>query len=94
MGEISTASREQSSGVSQIGEAVTHMDHVTQQNAALVEEMAAAAGSLKSQANELVKTVSVFKLNPVESLPAGARPRAGSVAVGSFRPGMKSLTAR
>jgi methyl-accepting chemotaxis protein len=64
MGDISAASREQSAGVSQIGEAVTHMDHVTQQNAALVEQMAAAASSLKSQANELVDTVSVFKLNP------------------------------
>jgi methyl-accepting chemotaxis protein len=62
MGQISTASDEQSLGVSQVGEAVTQMDQVTQQNAALVEEMAAAAGSLKSQAQELVQTVSVFKL--------------------------------
>ncbi len=45
MGEISTASNEQSQGVSQVGEAVTQMDQATQQNAALVEEMAAAAGS-------------------------------------------------
>jgi methyl-accepting chemotaxis protein len=62
MGEISTASTEQSSGVSQIGEAVTQMDHVNQQNAALVEEMAAAASGLKSQASDLVKVVSVFRL--------------------------------
>ena len=62
MGEISAASREQSLGVSQVGEAVTQMDQVTQQNAALVEEMAAAASSLKSQALELVQTVAVFKL--------------------------------
>jgi methyl-accepting chemotaxis protein len=62
MGEISAASNEQSLGVSQIGEAVTQMDQVTQQNAALVEEMAAAASSLKSQAQDLVQTVSVFKL--------------------------------
>jgi methyl-accepting chemotaxis protein len=62
MGEISASSNEQSIGVSQVGEAVTQMDQVTQQNAALVEEMAAAAGSLKTQAQELVQTVAVFKL--------------------------------
>ena len=60
--EISAASNEQSQGVSQVGEAVTQMDQVTQQNAALVEEMAAAAISLKSQAQELVETVAVFKV--------------------------------
>jgi methyl-accepting chemotaxis protein len=62
MGQISAASKEQSDGVSQVGEAVTLMDQVTQQNAALVEEMAAAANSLKSQADDLVQTVAVFKL--------------------------------
>jgi methyl-accepting chemotaxis protein len=62
MGEISAASIEQSAGVSQVSEAVTSLDQVTQQNAALVEEMAAAASSLKSQAQELVQRVSVFKL--------------------------------
>jgi uncharacterized phage infection (PIP) family protein YhgE len=62
MGEISSASSEQSAGVAQVGEAVTHMDQATQQNAALVEEMAAAASSLKSQAQELVDAVSTFKL--------------------------------
>jgi methyl-accepting chemotaxis protein-1 (serine sensor receptor) len=61
MGEISAASNEQSLGVSQVGEAVMQMDQVTQQNAALVEEMAAAASSLKAQAQELVGTVAVFK---------------------------------
>ncbi|RZL09812.1 MAG: HAMP domain-containing protein [Rubrivivax sp.] len=62
MGEISTANREQSSGVAQIGQAVQQMDHSTQQNAALVEEGAAAAEQLKNQARQLVETVSVFKL--------------------------------
>ncbi len=62
MGEISAASNEQALGVAQVGEAVTQMDQATQQNAALVEEMAAAASSLKSQAQELVQTVAVFKL--------------------------------
>ena len=61
MGEISAASNEQSMGVTQVGEAVTQMDHATQQNAALVEEIAAAASSLKTQAQELVQTVAVFK---------------------------------
>jgi methyl-accepting chemotaxis protein len=63
MGEISAASTEQSQGVSQVGEAITQMDQVTQQNAALVEEMAAAASSLRSQAQDLVGTVAVFKLS-------------------------------
>lgn len=45
-----------------MGEAVTQMDQVTQQNAAMVEEMAAAAGSLSSKAQELVQTVNVFQL--------------------------------
>ena len=62
MGEISAASQEQSKGVAQVGSAVMQMDQVTQQNAALVEEMAAAAGSLRSQAQELVQVVSMFKL--------------------------------
>jgi methyl-accepting chemotaxis protein len=60
--EISVASREQSSGVSQVGETVTKMDQATQQNAALVEESAAAASSLKAQAQQLVRAVSVFRL--------------------------------
>jgi len=62
MGEISAASSEQSAGVAQVGEAVASMDQTTQQNAALVEEMAAAASSLKSQAHELVQVVATFKL--------------------------------
>jgi len=62
MGEISAASTEQSQGVAQVGEAVTQMDQATQQNAALVEESAAAAESLKLQAQQLVQAVAVFKL--------------------------------
>jgi methyl-accepting chemotaxis protein len=60
--EITSASVEQSSGVQQVGEAVGQMDQVTQQNAALVEESAAAAESLKNQAKQLVDVVAVFKL--------------------------------
>lgn len=62
VGEISSASNEQSMGVAQVGEAVSQMDQVTQQNAALVEQMAAAASSLNSQAQDLVHVVSAFKL--------------------------------
>jgi methyl-accepting chemotaxis protein len=62
VGEISAASSEQSLGVEQVGEAMAQIDQVTQQNAALVEEMAAAASGLTSQANELVQVVSTFKL--------------------------------
>jgi methyl-accepting chemotaxis protein len=62
MGEISIASVEQSSGVNQVGQAVTQMDQATQQNAALVEQSAAAAESLRQQALQLVQAVAVFKL--------------------------------
>ena len=60
--EITAASREQSDGVGQVGEAVIQMDQATQQNAALVEEMAAAASSLRTQASNLVQSVAVFRL--------------------------------
>jgi methyl-accepting chemotaxis protein len=63
MGEINTASDEQAAGMLLVGEAVQNMDQTTQQNAALVEEMAAAASSLKSQAQDLVQVVATFKLN-------------------------------
>jgi methyl-accepting chemotaxis protein-1 (serine sensor receptor) len=69
MGEISAASSEQSAGVSQVGEAVTQMDHVTLQNAALVEQMAAAASSLQNQAQHLVQVVSVFKTHRPSTAP-------------------------
>jgi len=85
MGEISAASTEQSSGVAQVGEAVTQMDHSTQQNAALVEESAAAAESLKVQATALLTAVSVFKLGqgdvrPAAPVVAAAAPAAAPVA--------------
>ncbi|OYO30384.1 methyl-accepting chemotaxis protein [Janthinobacterium sp. PC23-8] len=67
--EIVSASHEQSTGIEQINEAVSAMDNVTQQNASLVEEAAAAAESLRDQADNLVRTVSVFQIPS-----AGARP--------------------
>jgi methyl-accepting chemotaxis protein len=65
IGEISSAANEQTMGISQVGDAVTQLDQVTQQNAALVEESAAAAESLKHQAANLVQAVAVFKLAAV-----------------------------
>ncbi|RWA54199.1 hypothetical protein AU476_10915 [Cupriavidus sp. UYMSc13B] len=61
MDEISHASREQSSGIAQVNQAVTQMDQVTQQNAALVEEAAAAAQSLQEQALHMQRAVAVFR---------------------------------
>ncbi len=60
--EISSASHEQSAGIDQIGQAITHIDEVTQQNAALVEQAAAAAKSLQEQAGQLNELVSSFRL--------------------------------
>lgn len=62
MNDISTASAQQSSGIEQVTHAVTQMDEVTQQNAALVEQAAAASGSLKQQAIDLQNAVSRFQL--------------------------------
>ncbi|WP_312182859.1 methyl-accepting chemotaxis protein, partial [Pantoea sp. CTOTU46764] len=62
MGEIASASDEQSRGIDQVGQAVTEMDRVTQQNASLVEESAAAAASLEEQASRLSQSVAVFRV--------------------------------
>ncbi|MDO9115526.1 MAG: methyl-accepting chemotaxis protein, partial [Polaromonas sp.] len=61
MGEITVASQEQTQGIEQINQAITQMDQVTQQNAALVEEAAAAASSLQEQAEHLAQAVTVFR---------------------------------
>ncbi|WP_321878145.1 methyl-accepting chemotaxis protein [Paraburkholderia bannensis] len=62
MGEITTATAEQSDGIEQVGHAVSQMDQVTQQNAALVEEAAAAASALEAQSQRMREAVSVFRL--------------------------------
>lgn len=62
MSEITAASQEQSSGIAQVNQAVTQMDEVTQQNAALVEEAAASAESLENQAKDLTGAISIFKV--------------------------------
>jgi aerotaxis receptor len=64
--EISTASSEQRLGISQINEAVTQMDSLTQQNAAMVEELAATARALQSQTNEVSNSMRLFRLKPGE----------------------------
>jgi methyl-accepting chemotaxis protein len=80
--EISAASTEQSRGIDQIGVAVGQLDQVTQQNAALVEESAAAAESLRIQARQLSETVSTFKLDTAAAAPKPAplKPRPAVVA--------------
>ncbi|AKP90911.1 MULTISPECIES: methyl-accepting chemotaxis protein [Achromobacter] len=77
MGEISAASEEQSSGIDQVNRAVSQMDEVTQQNAALVEEAAAAAGSLQEQAHRLAEAVAVFKINAGEVIEVPAQQLGG-----------------
>ena len=75
--DISNATVEQSSGISQVGLAMTQLDQVTQQNAALVEESAAAAESLKQQAARLVEAVNTFKVDAAaaEMAPQAQLPR-------------------
>ncbi len=71
MSDIMLASAEQTTGIEQINEAITQMDQVTQQNAALVEEAAAASASLQDQAESLAQTVGIFKLAGQQARPAG-----------------------
>jgi len=71
MGEITLASQDQSSGIDQINQAMGQMDQVTQSNAALVEEAAAAAQALEHQAQGLVRAISVFKLGQRSELALG-----------------------
>ena len=66
MNEITAASQEQSSGIEQVNQAISQMDEMTQQNAALVEQAAAAADSMQMQAAALAQAVSVFKLRLAE----------------------------
>ena len=98
MSEITVASREQSAGIGEINTAVTHMDTMTQQNAALVEQAAAAAESLQEQAVDLAQAVGMFRLGdadpatvpaPVTRLkakPAASVPRAPARALSAAKP--------
>ena len=86
MAEISSASSEQEQGIEQINQAIGEMDMVTQQNAALVEEAAAAAQSLQEQSDVLVDTVSVFKVRGAASAPAAGTGR--TAPAGAARPAL------
>lgn len=81
MGEISASSREQSTGVEQVNQAITLMDEITQQNAALVEQAAGAAATMKDQADHLSQLVGTFKLmsggQVLRSRPAAKDTKAG-----------------
>ncbi|QOY96600.1 HAMP domain-containing protein [Massilia sp. UMI-21] len=78
MGEIDSASREQSQGIGQVNQSIAAMDDVTQQNAALVEEAAAAAGALEDQAAKLAQVVGAFRL---DTAGAAARPGRKQAAI-------------
>ena len=98
--EISAASAEQSDGVAQVGEAVMQMDQTTQQNAALVEEMAAAASSMRNQSQDLVEAVAVFRLEQSAAAavvrndpPSRPNPRTPALPVSARGAGQRALAA-
>jgi methyl-accepting chemotaxis protein len=86
MGDISVASVEQSTGIEQVNQAIGQMDQVTQQNAALVEEAAAAAESLQDQAAHLSQVVSVFQLDATRTTAATVTATALAIRPGKSAP--------
>ncbi|MFD1839863.1 methyl-accepting chemotaxis protein [Paracidovorax cattleyae] len=97
--EISAATQEQTQGIGQVSDAVSQLDQVTQQNAALVEESAAAADSLRAQAGRLVDAVSQFRLHHDQGLQAPApvavaAPRAVAAPAASPLPAARPAPAR
>ncbi|WP_313034039.1 methyl-accepting chemotaxis protein [Massilia alkalitolerans] len=100
MGEISSASLEQTEGIEQINMAVSQMDQVTQQNASLVEEAAAAAESLQDQAGKLAELVTVFKLDArapsvaAPAVPARTATRLAAPALTPARPAPRQAAVR
>jgi aerotaxis receptor len=74
IGEMSAATQELSGGIVQVGQAVHHMDHVTQQNAALVEESAVASDCLSQQAHKLSQAVGVFSAEGAQPQPVRRAP--------------------
>ncbi|TFW13901.1 methyl-accepting chemotaxis protein [Duganella callida] len=91
MNQISHASEEQSQGIAQVNDAITQMDQVTQQNAALVEQAAAAAESMQEQSAKLADVVSVFKLDAAYATPA--LPRAATRTTALARTATGAATA-
>lgn len=92
MSEITAASAEQSAGIDQVNDAITDMDEVTQQNAALVEEAAAAAESLVEQASNLMDAVSKYTLQGGQRAPAATSRPAAKPAAYASRPAAKPVT--
>jgi methyl-accepting chemotaxis protein len=86
MSAITAASSEQSTGIGHVNQAITEMDSVTQQNAALVEQAAAAAGSMQEQASHLAQLVSRFKLSGQETAAARPGPAAAPARQVATRP--------
>ncbi|MDE1180163.1 methyl-accepting chemotaxis protein [Paraburkholderia sp.] len=93
MGEIASASDEQSRGLEQVNQAITQMDEVTQQNAALVEESAAAAQALESQGDRLRDTVGVFKVAASAGFATGTVARVASAQNAATRSAPVAKTA-
>ena len=87
MGEISAASSEQSTGIEQVNKAIAQMDETTQQNAALVEEAAAAAESLQEQADGLARAVAAFRLDAGQRGGMPVPQRGGAVSTSRSSPG-------
>ena len=94
IGEISSASAEQAVGIRQVGEAVSQLDQMTQQNAALVEQSSAAAGSLEQQAASLAQIVSTFRMHPEHGASHPAAPRAANVQAMGPRQALPAIQAR
>ncbi|HEX4598956.1 MAG TPA: methyl-accepting chemotaxis protein, partial [Burkholderiaceae bacterium] len=86
IGEITSATLEQDSGIGQVNTSVTELDQMTQQNAALVEQSAAAAESLKQQATRLAQAVAIFKLGRQGTVQAIAQAKATSQAAVKVNP--------
>ncbi|CAN7691075.1 methyl-accepting chemotaxis protein [Acidovorax sp. LjRoot66] len=78
IGEITASSTEQRDGIAQVNQAVTHLDQMTQQNAALVEESTAAAASMRDQAQKLAEVVAVFNVGAMPARAPSAAPRAAA----------------
>ena len=93
VGEISAASTEQSTGVGQVETAINQMDQATQQNAALVEESAAAAASLRGQADQLVQAMAAFKLSGDAGAARAVAPVSVEVRKAAAAPAVKSQPA-
>jgi methyl-accepting chemotaxis protein len=94
MGEITAASREQSIGIEQVNQAIAQMDQVTQQNAALVEQAAAAAESLQDQATNLTQVISVFKFDDQPAMTELAMAATTPVAAARKTPFSRAAPAR